>query len=73
MSMTLKSARVNKNMTQLEAARSLGISVECLSNYERGKTFPDVPMIKKMEVLYSVEYKDLNFLPVKLTTSDLSG
>lgn len=63
MSISLKSARVNKGLTQLEASKSLGISVECLSNYERGKTFPDVPMIKKIEVLYEVEYKDLNFLP----------
>lgn len=63
MGITLKSARVNKNLTQQEAADALGIRVETLSNYERGKSFPDVPMIKKMESLYSVEYKDINFLP----------
>lgn len=63
LSITLRSARVNKNLTQVNAAKKLGISVECLSNYERGITFPDVPMIKKMEALYTVEYKDINFLP----------
>ena len=63
MNITLKSARVNKNLTQLEAANLLGIRVETLSNYESGKSFPNVPMIKKMEDLYSVEYKDIDFLP----------
>lgn len=63
MSMTLRSARVNKNLTQKQAADILGIRPETLSNYENGKSFPDVPTIKKMEVLYSVEYKDIDFLP----------
>ena len=61
--MTLRSARVNKNLTQKQAADILGIRPETLSNYENGKSFPDVPTIKKMEVLYSVEYKDIDFLP----------
>ena len=26
-------------------------------------TFPDVPTIQKIEQLYGVEYKDINFLP----------
>lgn len=63
MGMTLKSARVNKKLTQQKAAKLLGIRVETLSNYENGRTFPDVPTIKKMEALYSVEYKDIDFLP----------
>jgi transcriptional regulator with XRE-family HTH domain len=61
--MTLKAARVNKSLTQKKAAELLGISEGTLINYERGKSFPDVPVIKRMETLYGVEYKDLNFLP----------
>lgn len=60
--MTLKSARVNKNLTQAQAASILGIRTETLANYENARSFPDVPMIKKMESLYEVEYKDINFL-----------
>ena len=51
MSITLKAARVNKQMTQIEAAEKLGIAVDTLRQYESGKTFPDVPMIRKIEDL----------------------
>ncbi len=63
MAMTLKSARVNKYLTQAEAAKMLKISVDTLSNYERGKSFPDVPVIKRMEDLYGVPYSELIFCP----------
>lgn len=61
MKLTLKAIRVNKKMTQEEAAKELGISVDTLGNYERGITFPDVPVIKKMEEVYETNYNDINF------------
>jgi transcriptional regulator with XRE-family HTH domain len=61
MKLTLKAIRVNKNMTQEEAAKLLGISVDTLGNYERGATFPDVPVIKKIEEVYETNYNDINF------------
>nr|DAL55730.1 MAG TPA_asm: Helix-turn-helix XRE-family like protein [Caudoviricetes sp.] len=64
MAMTLKAARVNKNLTQRVAARLIGISVDTLSNYERGKSFPDIPTLKKIEEVYETPYSDLIFLPV---------
>ena len=63
MGITLKSARVNKNLTQVEAAKKLEISVDTLSNYERGKSYPDVPVIKRMEDLYGIPYSELIFCP----------
>lgn len=63
MPMTLKCARVNKNLTQVQAAEKIGITVDTLSNYERGKSFPDVPIIKKIEEVYEVPYSELIFLP----------
>ena len=62
MPITLKAARVNKDLTQIEAAKRLGIAVDTLRQYEAGNTFPDVPMIRKIEDLYSVSYNDINFL-----------
>lgn len=59
--LTLKAARVNKGLTQEEAAQKLGVSVYTLFNYESGKTFPDVPLIKRIEEIYDVEYKDIFF------------
>lgn len=63
MPITLKSARVNKNLTQAKAAELIGVTVDTLSNYERGKSYPDVPVIQKMEEVYEVSYSDLIFLP----------
>lgn len=63
MAITLKSARVNKGLTQAKAAKLIGVTVDTLSNYERGKSFPDVPIIKKIEEVYGVPYSELIFLP----------
>jgi transcriptional regulator with XRE-family HTH domain len=63
MAITLKAARVNKRLTQHKAASLLGLSVDTLSNYERGKSFPDVPVIKKIEKLYDTNYDNIIFLP----------
>lgn len=62
MSITLKSARVNKGLTQAKAAELIGITKDTLSNYERGKSYPDVPVIKKIETVYDVSYSDIKFL-----------
>lgn len=63
MGITLKAARMNKGYDQEKAAKLIGISPDTLSNYERGKTFPDVPIIKKIEEVYEIKYDDINFLP----------
>lgn len=61
--LTLKAARQIKGLTQEKAAEAIGISVETLSNYERGKSFPDVLALKKIEKVYGVSYNNLIFLP----------
>ncbi len=61
MTMTLKAARVNKNMQQKDAAKMLGVTEDTLRNWESGKTFPNVPQIKRIEELYGVPYSDLIF------------
>ena len=45
MSITLKAARSNKNMTQKELSERLGISEGTLRNYEKGITFPNAETI----------------------------
>ena len=64
MAITLKSARVNKGLTQVKAAKLIGITPDTLSNYERGNSYPDVPIIQKMEQVYGVSYSELIFLPI---------
>lgn len=64
MMMTLKAARVNVGLKQKEAAKKLGITEQTLRNYEKYKSFPDVPTIKKIEALYKLSYNDILFMPI---------
>lgn len=61
---TLRTAREMKKMTQEEAAKSIGISVDTLGNYERGKSYPDIPVLRRIEEVYNVPYERLIFLPL---------
>lgn len=63
MGMTMKAARVNKNLSQAKAADLIGVSRDVISNWERSVTFPDVLQLKKIEDVYGVSYNDLIFLP----------
>ena len=62
---TLKTARELRKMTQEEAARKIGISVDTLGNYERGRSYPDIPILRKIEDTYGIPYERLIFLPVQ--------
>ncbi len=61
MQMTLKAIRVNKGLSQEDAAKAIGISEDTLSNYERGKTYPDIPTLKRIEEVYETSYENINF------------
>lgn len=60
---TLKTARDRLGLNQEDAAKLIGISKDTLSNYERGKSYPDIPVLKKIEEVYEVTYNQLIFLP----------
>ncbi len=62
MAMTLKAARVNKGLTQKQAAALIGCAEDTLGNWERGVSFPDVPQLKRLEKVYGVPYSELIFL-----------
>ena len=61
---TLKTARDRMKLTQEEAAKLIGISTDTLGNYERGKSYPDIPILKKIEKLYKLPYSRIIFLPL---------
>lgn len=61
MQYSLRAIRVNKGETQIEAAKAIGIRVETLANYEKGITYPDIPILKRIEEHYGVSYNDINF------------
>lgn len=62
MNMSLRAARVNKGLSQKEAAEQLGVSKDTIGNWEKGKTYPDVQQLKKIEKLYGIKYHDIIFL-----------
>ena len=63
MLITLKAARVNKELTQAEAADLIEVSVETIQNWESAKSYPNVLQIKKIEQAYGVFYNNIKFLP----------
>ncbi len=50
----IKAARKDSGLTQEQAAEALGVSRQTLSNWERGKTYPDIVSVIKMSDLYCV-------------------
>lgn len=61
MKLTLAAARVNKGLTQVEAAKKLGFSHYALTSYEKGRTSPTFEKAKRMAELYEVELDNLIF------------
>lgn len=64
MRVSLKTARELNGYKQTEAAKLIGVSVDTLGNYERGKSYPDIPVLRKIEEIYGVPYDKLIFLPL---------
>ena len=70
MNLSLKMARELNKITQEEAAKAIGISTDTLGNYERGKTYPDIPTLRKIEEVYGVKYSQLIFLPLDFSLTE---
>jgi putative transcriptional regulator len=64
MRVSLKQARELRGLKQAEAAEKIGISTDTLGNYERGKSYPDIPVLRKIEEVYGIPYDRLIFLPL---------
>lgn len=62
MAITLKAARINKDLTQKQAAEKFGVSKDTVGNWERGKSFPNADKIKLIEIEYGIPYDDIIFL-----------
>lgn len=60
--MTLKAIRTNLNWSLEKASKKLGVSKDTLSKWERGKSYPNIPRLKRIEQTYNVQYSCINFL-----------
>jgi transcriptional regulator with XRE-family HTH domain len=63
MEITLKAARVNAGLTQIQVADRVGTTKNTISNYERGITIPDMEMGMKLAAVYGCTVNDLKFRP----------
>lgn len=62
MKQTLKGIRANMGLSVEELSNKLGISPNILSNYESGRTVPDVIFVNKLLELTKLKYEDIIFL-----------
>ena len=49
---SLEAARINAGLSQKEAAKRIGVNVCTLSNWERGRTAPDIDKFKELCDIY---------------------
>jgi transcriptional regulator with XRE-family HTH domain len=61
MQISIKAARVNKDMTQKEAADKLGIDKKTLCSWEKQKTMPSADKIALLCSLYEVDYDNIRW------------
>lgn len=57
--MLIEHMRREKNMTQAELADAVGVSKQAVSNWERGKRFPDVSLIEALTEALGVSAAEL--------------
>lgn len=59
---TLAAARVNSGLNQSDFARELGVSLATVTNWEKGRTEPDVTQLRKISRLSGIPM-DFIFVP----------
>ena len=64
MKLSLRAARVNAKMTQIQAAESLGVTAQTLRNWETGRNCPSLENAQRLCDLYQVEINSI-FIPKK--------
>lgn len=58
---TLRGLRATYGLSQKEAAKAIGVSLETWRNYERGITSPDEKKLRVIEKVFSIGYDDIIF------------
>lgn len=60
---TLKAVRISKKLKLKEVAKKICVSEDTLRNYENFVTYPDVKTLKKLLILYDVDYDYIALTP----------
>ncbi|MCR5173174.1 MAG: helix-turn-helix transcriptional regulator, partial [Oscillospiraceae bacterium] len=56
---SIRTLRVEANMTQEELASRLHVTRQAISNYERGRTHPDIDQLKDLADIFNVDLESL--------------
>lgn len=59
---SLQAARVNAEMDQPTAAQKMGVSVQTIVNWEKGRTEPSIQQARRLSELYGIPV-DYIFFP----------
>lgn len=63
MRVTIKAARVNKDLTQTEFAKAVGVSVKTVMNWENGVSSPRADKMPEICEVLGCQINDIIFLP----------
>lgn len=55
----LKRIRVESNLTQMEIAKKLNVSLKTVSHWESNYTEPNLQMLKKIKEILNITYDEL--------------
>lgn len=69
---TLKNIREIRGLKQEEAAKLIGVNTDTLRNYEQGKSYPDIPVLRKIEKVYEIPYAQIIFLPLDFGLTEVN-
>ena len=61
MGISLKAARVNKGLRQVDVANKLKVDRKTVSSWEAGKTMPNAKLIDPLCSLLGVEYDNIKW------------
>ena len=59
MRITMKAARINRGLTQAEAAKALNVTKKTVGSWESGKTKPRIDKIEPICMLYERGYDEI--------------
>ena len=55
----IRTARIGKNMTQMDLADQMGVSYQAVSNWERGSSMPDISKLETLSQVLGLSVSDL--------------
>lgn len=61
MQVSLKAARINKNLRQEDVATAIDVNKKTISSWENGKTMPSADKIDALCAVLGVSYNDIKW------------